>query len=912
MRIRITPTPSTRTRKCGRADRVRIEVEPQALIDAGKQVGSLGAQLGALSDAVGQMLSSGIASGADPAGLNFGISYGRQADQFGQHLAQAANAFNNVGRMLEATGYNYQHADQASAAGGSGPSGSVSGAPAETTPADAPYGPNGSLVTPPAKYHLITPFLRMIPVFGMAAGVAMTWPSGNSGMMNVTAAQWRNFATGLTVFESALAPVKASVGAQTIPEGASIATALSDLGDGTATLAGIADGLATAICDFAAGVLETQDAIRDLLDRISLDGLWDTVTGLLSGDGDRVLREIADDVSTVLENFQNQVKGVLGLLSELKTLLGEASDAFEKWLRPILVETFGEEHGNFLADAIDLYTDVQVGGAAAVIGLVSGTVALADPDTWKGLADTAIMIAKDPTKIDDVLKQAGSEFIALDEWQGDNPGRGFGEAAGNIASLFIPGGALAKGGSVAKGLAFTRNLFEKGELGRLGRLPGLGGHRTPDMPELPDAPRTPNIPEFTPTPDVPGSTLPRHGPSSSTPSSPTSPGSPGPGAGRGSAPTEPSPNGSGPAQHGGGAAPGDSPSRGPAPTGGSPNVGGGDGPSKPSGGAPVSPSMSSPGDSAGSGGPSQSSPGPSPAGVGDGQGDGSSTGGGSNSGGADGQGTLSSGSGSSSGGDSTGVAPADSATVQTKDDVAGPGNQIPDNAANPVSGVESSEGSDASSADEPSPSHDDSPIHPRDYDSDGRTIPTDDLPHPEAHLLDQGLLDDAASKPDRVADALTPGAPSTHPEVQSMVSDSYDPYGGLPEDDWNREYWPSGARDMHGNPDLVWPDPQDHPQGFSAPEDRTPTVLKAGDSFDRFGPGFGQFGSPVGTEFSARGLPPNSLDAGYHRYEVVRPIPIWEGPIAPAMGQPGGGTQYYFPRSIVDLVNAGYLREVKL
>jgi hypothetical protein len=46
-----------------------------------------------------------------------------------------------------------------------------------------------------------------------------------------------------------------------------------------------------------------------------------------------------------------------------------------------------------------------------------------------------------------------------------------------------------------------------------------------------------------------------------------------------------------------------------------------------------------------------------------------------------------------------------------------------------------------------------------------------------------------------------------------------------------------------------------------------------------------------------------------HRYEAVRPIPIREGPIAPAMGQPGGGTQYYFTHSIVDLVNAGYLRE---
>lgn len=610
---------------------MRIEVEPQALIDAGKQVGSLGVQLGALSDAMGQVLASGIASGADPAGLNFGISYGRQADQFGQYLAQAANAFKNVGLMLEATGYNYQHADQASAAGGSGPSGSVSGEPAETTAGDAPYGPNGSIVTPPTKYHLITPFIRLIPAFGMAAGVAMTWPSGNSGMMNVTAAQWRNIGQGLKVFESALSGAKAAVGAQDIPEGATITTALSDLGSGTTTLAGVADGLATSISDFAAGVLETQDAIRDLLDRISLDGLWDTVTGFLSGDGDRVLREIADDVSTVLENFQNQVKGVLGLLEELATLLGEAADAFQKWIRPVLVETFGEDAGNALADGITLFTDIQVGGATGLIALVSGTVALADPDTWKGIADTALMVAKDPSLIDDVLKQMGSEFIALDEWQGDNPGRGFGEAAVNVASLFVPGGAFAKGGAVAKGLAATRNLLQRGELGSLGRLPGLGGGRTPDAPDLPDMPGAPNVPEFTPPPGIPGSVLGPSGPSSSTPTVPTSPGS---GSGGGPAPTGPSPNGSGPSQSGGGAGPGGSSSNGPAPTGGSPSPGGGDRtssngpvpkgdspspaggdePSKPSGDAPVSPPMSPPGDSPVSSGPSQSSSGPSPAG----------------------------------------------------------------------------------------------------------------------------------------------------------------------------------------------------------------------------------------------------------------------------------------------------------
>lgn len=618
---------------------MRIEVEPQELIGAGKQVGSLGTQLGALSDAMSQVLSGGIASGTDAAGLNFGISYGRQADDFGQYLAQLANSFKSVGLMLEATGINYQHSDQASTAGGSGPTGAVSGEQAETKAGDAPYAPVMSLVPPPPNWWLIQPLLNMIPLFG----IAMTWPTGDSGMMNVTAAQWTNIGRGLKVFEPALQAASMAAGAQDIPEVGQITQALKDIGEGATKLAAVADGIGTAITDFARGVQETQDSIRRLLDRISLGGIWDSLTGMISGEGGNILREIANDVGNVLENFQNQVQGVLGLLSELQTLLGEAADAFQKWMRPVLVGIFGEEHGNFLADGIKLYTDIQVGAGIGLIGLVSGTVALADPATWQGLADTALMIAKDPTMLDDVLLEAGGEFIAYDEITGDNPGRGIGEAGFNIASLFIPGGAFAKGGSVAKGLNFTRNLLEKGDLGPLGRLPGLGGHRTPDMPELPDTPGAPHVPEFTPPAGIPGSVLNPSGAGPGSPSTPASPSAPGSSNGNapvrpqggdpgGPSPTRPSPNGS----PDGGAGPGSPSSGGPAPTGGSPGPSGGD---APSGGSQSSPSVSSPSESPGPSGPSK--------------------------GGDDGPGISSNGGGSSSGGGSSGGGdgPGDSSSV---------------------------------------------------------------------------------------------------------------------------------------------------------------------------------------------------------------------------------------------------------
>ncbi|MEV6611858.1 TNT domain-containing protein [Kutzneria sp. NPDC051319] len=206
----------------------------------------------------------------------------------------------------------------------------------------------------------------------------------------------------------------------------------------------------------------------------------------------------------------------------------------------------------------------------------------------------------------------------------------------------------------------------------------------------------------------------------------------------------------------------------------------------------------------------------------------------------------------------------------------------------------------------------DPPKSTRDYDSRGKTVNTDDLTHPDHSLIDDNLIKKAQENPDRVQDALKPGADQNHPVVKGIVPKDYDPTGGLGQTEWNKRYWPSGKTDAHGNPELMWPDPQKHPQGFESPESRQPTVLQPGHTIDRFGPGFGRFTSPTDTPFPQRGLPPGNLSDGYHQYEVVKPIPVWEGPIAPAMKQDGGGTQYYMPHSVIDLVNAGYLREVKL
>ncbi len=233
---------------------MRIEVDPAALIAAGQQTGALGAQLGRLSDALGSALSGGISSGMDPAGLNFGMKYGHQASEFASAVADAANAFSSVGMLLEATGDNYRNADAASTIGGPGATGGAGGAPAKTLAAHVPPGPNGVTVPPPSKWYLVQPLLQILPGVGLFAGAAMTWPSGNSAMMGVTAMQWRNFATGFALIEPQLAGVKAAAAAQQIPEGAAIKTALDSLGTAISSLADAASTVAQSISDFATGV----------------------------------------------------------------------------------------------------------------------------------------------------------------------------------------------------------------------------------------------------------------------------------------------------------------------------------------------------------------------------------------------------------------------------------------------------------------------------------------------------------------------------------------------------------------------------------------------------------------------------------------------------------------------------------
>ncbi len=108
--------------------------------------------------------------------------------------------------------------------------------------------------------------------------------------------------------------------------------------------------------------------------------------------------------------------------------------------------------------------------------------------------------------------------------------------------------------------------------------------------------------------------------------------------------------------------------------------------------------------------------------------------------------------------------------------------------------------------------------------------------------------------------------------------------------------------------DYYWPENL----GFA--DDPIENTLPEGTVLDRFGDNSGAFMSPEGVPFDQRALGPGDGIREYRQYEVIKPLPVLEGEIAPAFGKPGGGTQY-LPNfdnrvNIEWLIDEGYLREL--
>ncbi|AYE33985.1 TNT domain-containing protein [Clostridium septicum] len=88
-------------------------------------------------------------------------------------------------------------------------------------------------------------------------------------------------------------------------------------------------------------------------------------------------------------------------------------------------------------------------------------------------------------------------------------------------------------------------------------------------------------------------------------------------------------------------------------------------------------------------------------------------------------------------------------------------------------------------------------------------------------------------------------------------------------------------------------------------------TLKPGEKIDRYGTDYGSFASPEGISYGQRALAPGTDLKPYSVFEVIKPMKVKAGEIAPWFNETGGGIQYVLPDIIDELLDAGIIRRVK-
>jgi hypothetical protein len=146
----------------------------------------------------------------------------------------------------------------------------------------------------------------------------------------------------------------------------------------------------------------------------------------------------------------------------------------------------------------------------------------------------------------------------------------------------------------------------------------------------------------------------------------------------------------------------------------------------------------------------------------------------------------------------------------------------------------------------------------------------------------------------------------------ATVLEGYKRLAGMTTRGYLRTYYDAAAKTWRYPPQGGY---QLTPEGRPV---RMQLTLFAGQRIDRFGSDFGGYLSPEGTPYGARAIPPQSLDnattpasCNYSRFKVLKDIPVFSGPIAAGLGQPGFGLQYVLDASIFPgspaMLNVGYL-----
>lgn len=237
-----------------------IDVDPPALARAGQGLAGQGDALSAVAQALASGLSySGQMCGNDKAGQAFALSYRQNGQGLFTAAEAAVNACRNLGYGIEVSASNYARSEAASHLGGSEPSVAP---PAEPTTFLGPAMPNpfGPAIGEPALWSLVNEF------------IGSPWPDGNPATLHAAAGVWRTMGSAVRAMAAPVGATSSAVAAQQMPETGSIVARLADMITALGDLATQCQAMASTLDSFAEEVNSAQEAIRDLLHRLSISG----------------------------------------------------------------------------------------------------------------------------------------------------------------------------------------------------------------------------------------------------------------------------------------------------------------------------------------------------------------------------------------------------------------------------------------------------------------------------------------------------------------------------------------------------------------------------------------------------------------------------------------------------------------
>jgi hypothetical protein len=477
------------------------EVDPARLAASGKSVGAQGdaliTALGALDAA---LTDSGLMCGTDEAGMAFFIDYRKGGQAVISAAELAVNAFRNVGYGVEVSAHNYAVSDAASTVGGGRESIPVPTEPAKYSGSGVP-GQSGPEIPEPSLWSLVQQF------------VSASWPNGNPETMRAVAGGWRALGTAISTASGDTGDCLGSMSGHDIPELAKITDALNTLTGGTSDLAGKCNSIAEKLDSFAGEVQSSQDAIRDLLHRLSASGILSELGKIFTGHNPiDDLKKIGHDISEILHTLSRELDAAASGFQLLIDGMDGLVRKFEEWDRREFTRFFGDQVGNMLANEVSAYADIEEGVAKSVLEVgQSIPTMLAHPvDTVKGILE----LDKDAVEFLNPLgpmldpegqKKAGEHLLGAvkgvvdyKDWSSDRPLVGLGDNIGNVAQVLIPGVGETKAGVTAgkigeegaqaarvegaaareglKALGETSGKEIAGQAGKIGKdLDGLGG-----------------------------------------------------------------------------------------------------------------------------------------------------------------------------------------------------------------------------------------------------------------------------------------------------------------------------------------------------------------------------------------------------------------------------------------------------